>query len=65
MNTNRNPQTIFRDVREISAVVPGTARKSERRIGSRLIRVITAYLPRWMRAGSENKPPVAVQQIVE
>jgi hypothetical protein len=65
MNTNRNPQTIFRDVREISAEVPRTAPKSERRIGVRLIRVITAYLPRWMWAGSENKPPVAVRQTVE
>jgi hypothetical protein len=60
MNTNRNPRTLFRDVREISAVVPGTAPKSERSIGSRLIRVITAYLPRWMWAASENKPPVAI-----
>jgi hypothetical protein len=54
MNTNWNPRTIFKDVREISVVVPWTAPKSERRIGSRLIRVITAYLPRWMWAGSNK-----------
>jgi hypothetical protein len=54
MNTNWNPRTIFKDVREISAVVPRTASKSERRIGRRLIRVVTAYLPRWISAGSNK-----------
>ena len=66
MNANRRPPTIFRDVREISLVVPGTAPKPKRTIGSRLIRVITAYLPRWKWcAHAEKNPPVEVRQATE
>jgi hypothetical protein len=66
MNANRRPPTIFRDVREISAVVPGTASKPKRRIGRRLTRAIMAYLARLISyAGSKKNPSVSVRQTLE
>ena len=65
MKANRRPPTIFRDVREVSAVVPGTAPKSKRRIGRRLIRAVMAYLARWISyAGSKKNPSVDAFQFL-